>query len=155
MGNRLNNRHTEGAFTRALAKNRMTRQRKAILSAICDTDGTGAHIDAHALYLKAKERDRGISLPTVYRALAVFARQGLVRKIVFDTGRHFYEIAWPDESHHFVCLGCGGISDLNPVLNKDERLLWQKEVEVVAVQVTIKGYCAACRVKEGTLGGMS
>lgn len=142
----MNDRHIEDAFSSGLGKNRISRQRKTILSAICEANGTNAHMDANDLYLKVKERDKKISLSTVYRALAVFTRQGLVRQLVLGTGRRFYELARPVESHHFVCLTCGAIFDLKPVLNEEERLLWQKEVEVVAVQVTTKGYCAACRM---------
>ena len=71
----------------------------------------------------------------------------MVRQLVLGAGRRFHEVPRPVESHYFVCLNCGVIFGLNPVLGKDEQLLWQREVEVVAVQVTVKGYCAACRMK--------
>lgn len=145
----MKNRHTEDAFLSELGKNRITRQRKTILSAICEANGTNAHMDANDLYLKVKERDKKISLSTVYRTLAVFTWQGLVRQLVLGTGRRFYEVSRLVESHHFVCLTCGGIFDLNPVLNKDERLLWQKEVEVVAVQVTNQGLLRRMPCKGG------
>lgn len=105
-------------------------------------------LDDYNLYLRAEEKESRISLSTVYRALAVLTEQGVDRQQVFDNVGRFYEIAKPVEHHHLLCLGRGEIVELNPVLGKDkERLLIQMDNDLVAVEVTLKGYYRAYRYR--------
>lgn len=135
-----------------IRKGRRSRQRETILSVLHEN---GGHLDAYNIYLRAREKESRISLSTVYRALASFTDLGMVKQRVFDGVGRFYEIAKPVEHHHLLCLGCGGIIELNPVLGEnEEKLLEQIDIDLVAVEVTLKGYCPACKHRSKGGGAM-
>lgn len=143
---------SDKAQEETIRKGRWSRQREILLSELHEHSG---HLDAYNLYLRAKEKESRISLSTVYRALAHFTDTGLVKQLTFDGAGRFYEIAKPMEHHHLLCLGCGEIIELNPVLGQDEeKLLAQMDIDLVAVEVTLKGYCSACRHQKRGGGAM-
>ena len=54
---------------------RLTRQRRLVMQVLQDNPG---HLDVERVYALAKARDPNISLPTVYRTLAVLKEMGFV-----------------------------------------------------------------------------
>jgi Fe2+ or Zn2+ uptake regulation protein len=88
----------------------------------------------------------GLSLPTVYATLDLFARLGVARRVDGAGTAVLYDPR-TDAHQHFVCRRCGRVLDVDAPL--DERRLAAGAraagAEVDAVDVTLRGLCADCR----------
>jgi len=126
---------------------RVTRQRALLLEIIRRGKG---HLDAYELYRQARERQPGISLSTVYRALQKFKALGLVDEVHFDEAHHHYEVKPPSEHHHLVCLGCGRVIEFHyPLSRQVKRSVSEaRDFDIVGTEVRMTGYCYRCRQKE-------
>jgi Fur family ferric uptake transcriptional regulator len=74
---------------------RMTGQRRIIAQVLADAHD---HPDVELVYRRASERDKRISLSTVYRTLKLFEMKGILERHDFGRGRGQYEDA--DRGHH-------------------------------------------------------
>ena len=74
---------------------RMTLPRKIILEVIEAADD---HPDVDEMYRRAVEKDRSISIATVYRTVKLFEESGILAKHEFKGGKARYEEL--NEGHH-------------------------------------------------------
>ena len=82
-----------------------TRQRLALtrlLFADTDRHGTDRHVTAEALHKEAMAERVRVSLATVYNTLHRFAEAGLLREVVVDSMRSYYDTD-TSHHHHFYC----------------------------------------------------
>ena len=90
---------TNTLLEKCLDKNiRMTHQRQAIIKVIESSDD---HPDIDTLYLRSVEKDRTISIATVYRTVKILEEAGVIEKIEFGDGRSRYEESG-SHHHHLV-----------------------------------------------------
>ena len=123
---------------------RMTSQRALILDIL---NREGGHLDADEVYRRARERQPGLSLSTVYRNLQALKSLGLIDELHFDEAHHHYEAKTSSEHHHLVCLGCGKIVEFGCKLSEQMKqdIARKKGFEVIGVEVHMVGYCSKCR----------
>jgi len=88
---------------------RPTRQRLALARLLLD--GTDRHVSAEALHLEAEAAGVRISLATVYNALHQFTQAGLLREVVVEPGRSYFDTN-VSEHHHFVMPDNGSLQDI-------------------------------------------
>ena len=89
---------------------RMTEQRNIIADVVSHIDG---HPDVNEIYLKANEKDRNISIATVYRTVKLFEEYGALEKHDFKDGRSRYE-AIPDQHHdHLIDIESGDVLEFS------------------------------------------
>ncbi len=121
---------------------RATNQRALILDIIRQ-----GHLDADEIYRQAREKLPRLSLSTVYRALRMFKKLGLVEELHFDESRHYYEVKPSVEHQHLVCLGCGKVVEFNCPLSRrmKKEVAQQNDFEVTDIEVRMTGYCSECR----------
>jgi Fur family ferric uptake transcriptional regulator len=74
----------------------MTAQRSLIIETLIGSDD---HPDADQVYRRAVERDRSISLPTVYRTLNLLDDAGIIKKINMNDGKARFESVRGDHDH--------------------------------------------------------
>ena len=76
---------------------RMTEQRNTIADVLSSmiTDG---HPDVNEIFLKVNEKDKNISIATVYRTVNLFEEYGAIEKHYFKDGRVRYDTF--EEQHH-------------------------------------------------------
>ena len=126
-----------------LAGQRLTAQRLVLLELVQKTEG---RLDVYEIYRRAKERNRKISLSTVYRALRLFTDLGIVDDLQRDE-HHYHAPKLSHEHHHLVCLGCGQVvefeSDLVDALK--ESVGSRHKFDVTRGEVHLSGYCERCR----------
>ena len=132
---------------------RLTGQRKVLAELL---ESASEHLDAEAVYQRAKSKDGSIHRATVYRTLNVLKKMGLVDELdlMHVSGeRHYYEIR-PSTLHiHLVCTACKGVEepgetfweDLKRRVHKDNGFL----PEVVRIEMA--GVCSACQRKRGRI----
>ena len=88
---------------------RPTRQRMALARLLF---GHGnRHVTAESLYDSAQGADIKVSLATVYNTLHQFTAAGLLRQVVVDSSRSYFDTN-VDEHHHFYLEDTGEITDI-------------------------------------------
>lgn len=134
-------------FSEALREGgrRLTHQRMEVAREIARSD---THPDVETIYQGVRERVPTVSLDTVYRTLAALEDMRLVNRVNAIAGPTRYD-ANLDRHHHFVCMRCGLIRDLqDPVLDgvtAPEQTIDLGRVESVKVQFL--GICKECERK--------
>lgn len=124
---------------------RVTPQRTLVLEIL----EQGTHLDAMAIHRRAEKAQRGLSLATVYRALAALTEAGLVEQRYLDSdhSREYFETVRGPEHHHMTCLGCGRVIEF------ETRRIRQLRSELEAARrwalqrtcLCIEGYCPSCQ----------
>ncbi|MCG5547379.1 iron response transcriptional regulator IrrA [Halorhodospira halochloris] len=97
---------------------RPTQQRLALASLLFK--GNGRHVTAESLYEEASANGIKVSLATVYNTLNQFKDAGLLRELVIDSGKSYFDTN-PEPHHHAYDELTGEISDLE--LDVDEQQL--------------------------------
>lgn len=88
---------------------RPTRQRMALARLLLDRGER--HLTAEGLYEEALAAEVPVSLATVYNCLHQFTRAGLVREVVVDPGRSYFDTNTA-EHHHFYHERSGTLTDI-------------------------------------------
>jgi len=123
---------------------RVTPQRQAVFELLKEH---GGHPSADELYRLAKRKQLRISLSTVYRALDLFEKLGLVRALHIEGEQHRYETVRDGEHHHLICLGCGKVIEFrcDHCVEVLRELAERYDFRITASRVQLMGYCAECR----------
>lgn len=88
---------------------RPTRQRLALARLLLD--GDDRHVTAEQLHGEASAAAIRVSLATVYNALHQFTSAGLLREVVVEPGRSYFDTN-VDNHHHFFCESTGMLQDI-------------------------------------------
>ena len=88
---------------------RPTRQRIALARLLFD--GADRHVTAEMLHAEAQEASIQVSLATVYNTLHQFTAAGLLREIVVDSQRCYFDTNMNDH-HHFFFKGDNRLEDI-------------------------------------------
>lgn len=86
---------------------RLTPQRKALLDAIADWEGSFTVTD---LFERARRRSPHLGLATTYRTVDLLRQSGSVRALAGDQVAAYVRCG-PEHHHHLVCLECGAVED--------------------------------------------
>jgi len=89
---------------------RATPQRLAVLAAAAGADGYFTPQELHEIL---KERRTVVGLTTVYRALEVLERTGLICRIENAGDERYYTYCSRVHHHHLVCDGCAQVVELD------------------------------------------
>ena len=113
-----------------------TRQRMHIAQVMLERP---QHLSADQLIARLQARGDGVvSKATVYNTLGLFARVGLIREVIADPTRVFYD-SNTSEHHHVFDEDSGHLSDLEPGLVDVAALPRLPEgVEVTGVEVIVR-----------------
>ncbi len=88
---------------------RPTRQRLALARLL--QDGGNRHLSAEQLHDEALAAKVRVSLATVYNALHQFTAAGLLREVVVEPGRSYFDTNVEDH-HHFYFEDSGRLEDI-------------------------------------------
>ena len=88
---------------------RPTRQRLALARLL--QDGGNRHLSAEQLHEEALAAKVRVSLATVYNALHQFTAAGLLREVVVEPGRSYFDTN-VEEHHHFYFEDSGRLEDI-------------------------------------------
>ena len=108
------------------------------------------HLDADEIYRQAREKGYRISLSTVYRAIHMFKKMGLIEELHFTDAHHHYEVKPSAEHHHLVCLGCGKVIEFqHPLSSYIKRNVSEaRDFDIAETEIRVTGYCSKCRQKQ-------
>ena len=88
---------------------RPTRQRIALAKLLFE--GSNRHVTAEELHDEARGAGVSVSLATVYNALHQFTDAGLMREVVVEAGRSYFDTNTGDH-HHFFHEDTGTLDDI-------------------------------------------
>ena len=88
---------------------RPTRQRLALARLLLERGNR--HITAEQLHGEAQAARIPVSLATVYNTLHQFTACGLLREVVVEPGRSYFDTN-TDDHHHFFCEASGMLQDI-------------------------------------------
>ncbi len=89
---------------------RMTEQRNVIADVITAMSVDG-HPDVNEIFLNANEKDKNISIATVYRTVKLFEEYGVIEKHDFKDGRSRYEVTEEHHHDHLIDIETGEIHE--------------------------------------------
>jgi Fur family peroxide stress response transcriptional regulator len=126
------------------AELRLTPQRFAVLEHLTRAAG---HPTADQIAAEINRRFPRASRATVYNTLGALREAGLVREVLLDDAVTRYE-SNVEPHHHFVCRACGRLEDVPAdAFKTPARVELAGGHEVEAVEVVLRGLCAACKRK--------
>jgi len=126
---------------------RLTGPRRVVLEVVRATE---SHPTAELVHRMVRRRLPRVSLGTVYRNLRLLVAQGLVNEL---PGPHARFDGNTSDHHHFTCLLCGRIVDVDgPLTEPHSRALCSRVATEGGFSVThhrieFYGRCAGCRRK--------
>jgi len=88
---------------------RPTRQRLELARLLIENGDR--HVTAEQLHAEAAAAGMPVSLATVYNALHQFTEAGLLREVVVEPGRSYFDTNIADH-HHFFCESNGLLQDI-------------------------------------------
>jgi Fur family transcriptional regulator, ferric uptake regulator len=125
---------------------RSSAPREEVIGAVAEL---GCSVTAREIADLLRERGSGVGLASIYRALDLLDRLGLVQRFDVGEGVARYEPALPggDHHHHIVCDSCGTVEPFEDAsLERAIHGLEDKtEFTVAAHEVTLHGECPSCR----------
>ncbi len=111
MENTMNERPFAQAINRLREVDlRPTRQRLALAKLLFER-GCDRHVTAETLHEEAQKSGARVSLATVYNTLHQFTDAGLLREIMVDSGKTYFDTNI-DDHHHFLCERSGQLTDI-------------------------------------------
>ena len=125
-----------------LRGNRMTPQRRAILSIIEEHEG---HLSADEIYYLARRDVPRLSLSTVYRTLDLLKKLDLVAELHL-AGDHYRYEAQSEVHQHLVCMNCGKVIEFScgHCSGVHEGLASEHGFRITGSRVELLGYCEEC-----------
>lgn len=127
---------------------KLTSEREALVREIFSTH---YHFDADELLFRMKQKGLKISRATIYRALDLLVKSGLVRRVHLGEDHFHYESVTSDEKHHdhLVCTTCGGVVEFHdPILEERRKVVCRERgFEPTFHNLQILGVCERCRKK--------
>lgn len=133
---------TTGATSRAMnwletADLRPTRQR-VVLAELLIGDGKHRHVTAESLFDAVQSRGAAVSLATVYNTLGAFCDAGLLREVMVDGAKSYFDTNTHDHPH-FYWETEGRLSDAPADELEINRLPGAPEgTEIASVNVVIR-----------------
>lgn len=108
--NTSHNRPYSGVIARLKeAGLRPTRQRIALAKLLFE--GENRHVTAEDLHSEARAAGVSVSLATIYNSLHQFTDVGLMREVVVEAGRSYFDTNTGDH-HHFFHEDTGSLEDI-------------------------------------------
>lgn len=140
--------------TLSAADARMTPQREAVLRALLER--LESHQSAEEVLAAAREFCPELGLATVYRALELFSKLGVVRRLDTAEGQARFEFnqnGTKHYHHHVICLRCGMITEFNEDLLEviEARVVDSTGFRIVDHCLRIYGYCPECASEDPDL----
>lgn len=121
---------------------RLTAQRQLVLEAVYAL----GHATPDQVHAEVAKTAAGVNITTVYRALELLEKLGLVNHAHLSHGAPTYHRVDQDQHVHLVCRLCGGVSEVPPEMLGPlaEALAQEKGFAVDIGHVALFGTCRGC-----------
>jgi len=127
--------------TKAAPAERSTRQRRAIRSIFATAERP---LSPEEVLAAVRRSGAGGSLATVYRSIRALLDDGYLTSVELPGSASRYEMSGKSHHHHFSCLQCRRVYELEGCLSTDSFVL-PRGFKAAAHELTVFGTCRACR----------
>jgi Fe2+ or Zn2+ uptake regulation protein len=103
------------------------------------------------IWRKMRKRFEKIGLPTVYRNLEELSQGSIIAKVNHPNRQLYYYLCQNQSPHHhFICLSCHKVEDINFCLLKELEREVTKNIrgKVISHILQVNGLCKKCFKKE-------
>lgn len=106
----------------------------------------GTHVTVEELTRSARRRNRNVGTATVYRTLKLLSRLGYATEHDFGEGVRRYESNLSPHHDHFVCTGCGEVSEFEEpgIETLQDEVARRHGFLATTHRLDIYGYCRRC-----------
>jgi Fur family ferric uptake transcriptional regulator len=106
-------------------------------------------VSAQDIYVELRNRNQGVGLATVYRALESLKLEGVVQVRTLANGESLYSSAQED-LHHLTCLQCGISTPIDecPVHQLESQLQQSYHFKVFYHTLEFFGLCDRCQLAQ-------
>ena len=124
-----------------------TRQRSLIIDTFFQV---GGHLSVEELWSRVRQRDRKVSVATVYRTMKLLNDCGLAHARNFGDGQTRYE-GVGHHHDHLICTQCGTIVEFenDRIEALQDRVARQHGFKVNSHKMELYGLCATCQASLG------
>lgn len=122
-----------------------TPERKIILEEVFKLH---THFNSEILFEKICRRTKKISKATIYRTIPILIDSGLMKEVLRQNGRAYYEHTFGHGHHdHLLCVKCGRVIEFyNKNIEKlQERICNEYDFKPTDHKLGIRGYCKRCK----------
>ena len=124
---------------------KLTGPRQAILNVLRQQARPLSNKEIHAALIQGEG-----DLATVYRAMRLLVKLGIVKRVDFGDGRVRYEMLHPGDEghhHHLVCTRCSEVVKLQECFTREleERIARRNGFQAVTHRLEFFGVCPACQ----------
>lgn len=129
---------------------RATEHRLRILALLEEAE---AGRTAEQLFTEIQDKDRRISLSTVYRIMEIFEERKLVlREVSQEDGRSFYELNRHQHRHYLICTGCRRRVPISscPLHRMEKELADETGFRIAHHRLELYGVCPECMIHKTT-----
>lgn len=123
---------------------KVTQRRLAILDILIKET---VFLSPEEIWKKMRSRFKKIGLPTVYRNLKELAEGNIISKINHPNRQLYYYLCPnPSHHHHFICLSCHSVEDINFCMLKELEIQIKKitKGKVLSHILQVNGLCKKC-----------
>lgn len=121
----------------------LTAQRKAVLEALKESRG---HPSAEDVYLIVKKKNPKVALGTVYQALSVLEKIGIICSKHWSESPTRYDLN-TDPHLDIRCQDCGDVSEVPgvPMMNLEAQIQENTTYDVKNTKLVVEGLCPGCQ----------
>jgi Fe2+ or Zn2+ uptake regulation protein len=128
---------------------RNTRPRRVLAERLASLAASGADFTTQDLWKEVQADDSRIGLATVYRAVDLLAREGLLDRLPFPDGTQRYRLCGVSHHHHVTCLQCQRVVEVDACLPAEllDRVASTTDFTIESHALELFGHCADCRAR--------
>ena len=119
---------------------RNTAQRRAIHKSL---EVAGRPMGPGEIFESAREQVPGLGIATVYRAIKQLLDDGFLAQVDLPGEPPRYEVSGKDHHHHFRCLNCRKVYDIDGCSNSFDEML-PKGFRMEGHELFLFGRCDTC-----------
>jgi Fe2+ or Zn2+ uptake regulation protein len=105
------------------------------------------YLSPEQIWKKMKKRFLKIGLPTVYRNLEELSERNVISKVTHpDRQLYYYLCQNQSHHHHFICVSCRRVEDINLCGVRDAEREVEKKIggKVLSHIMQVNGLCKKC-----------
>lgn len=119
---------------------RNTQQRQAIMTAL---KKAGRPLSVPEVLQSAQKRCPGLGVATVYRNLKALVAEDEIAIVDMPGGLVLYEIQVSEHHHHFSCLKCSKVFDVQACKFNFQKLI-PEGFQMSSHEILLSGLCKVC-----------
>lgn len=123
---------------------KITPQRLEILRYL---DTHHSHPTVEEIYSELKQNTPSLSKTTVYNALETLKKHKIIQTVIISGNETRYDLK-NTHHHHFLCLQCGAIIDID-ITCPNIKKIQQQGYDIKELHGYFKGICPKCQQKRG------